>query len=152
MPALTLSSPKAVNAEATRYFPYIQIKTGSRSFVGSWTSDSNATTSNLPGPGRALSQLFSAAGRRLEIVVDRTAARLGLGFDGIARRLLLKLRVPHLHCRAWPEFVHIPVVELAVELGSGRCAGCDRRYMATLGSENKSDITDLLSRLVPSIE
>jgi hypothetical protein len=49
------------------------------SVTGSWDSDSNATASNLPGPGRPLGQLLSSAGRRFEAVVDRTAARLGLG-------------------------------------------------------------------------
>jgi hypothetical protein len=123
------------------------------SFVASWGSDSNETVSNLPGPGRPLGQLFSAAGRRLEAVVDRTAARAGLGFEGIARRLLMTLRAPHARCRAWPEFVKTPVVELAIELGSGRCDGCNQKYMmSTLGSTNSHEVEELLLRLIPSIE
>jgi hypothetical protein len=122
------------------------------SFVGSWSSDSNATTSHLAGPGRPLGQLLSAAGRRLEAVVDRTAARAGLGFEGIARRLLMKLRGSHARCRAWPEFAKTSVVELAVELGNGTCMQCNQRYINSLGSTNYFEIEELLLRLVPCIE
>jgi hypothetical protein len=121
------------------------------SFAGSLRSDSNATMSNLAGPGRALGLMFSAAGRRLEVVVDRTAARLGFGFEGIARRLFMKLRAPHVRCGGWPDFARVPVVELAIELGSGSCAGCNQRFMIALGGMDNQEIKDLL-RLVPSIE
>jgi hypothetical protein len=119
---------------------------------GSWASDSNATMSGLAGPGRPLGQLLSAAGRGLETVIDRAAARAGWGFEGIARRLLMKLRAPHSRCRAWPEFAKTPVVELAIELGSGRCAGCDQKYMRAVGGANDREVGELLLRLVPSIE
>jgi hypothetical protein len=125
-----------------------------QSVVGSLASDSNATASNIAGPGRVLGQFLSAAGRRLDVVVDRAASRVGLGFEGIARRLLMKLRSPHSHCRAWPEFSRTPVIELAFELGTGTCAGCDQKYMRALGTINDPDreVGNLLLRLVPSIE
>jgi hypothetical protein len=108
--------------------------------------------SGLAGPGRPLGQLLSAAGRGLEVVIDRAAARAGWGFEGIARRLLLKLRAPHSRCRARPGFAKMPVVDLAIELGSGRCAGCDEKYMPTVGGANDREVGELLLRLVPSIE
>jgi hypothetical protein len=133
---------------------HIRRKVGSinLSFIGSWGSDSNETTSNLPGPGRPLGQLLSAAGRRLEAVVDRTAARAGFGFEGVARRLFVKLGANHSRCRAWSEFAKTPVVELAIELGSGHCAGCHQRYMTALSGSDSHEIEELLLRLVPSIE
>jgi hypothetical protein len=120
----------------------------------SLAGDSNETMSNLPGPGLVLGQLFSAAGRRLDVVVDRAASRLGLSFEGIARRLLMKLRSPHSRCQAWPEFSKTPVIELAIELGTGTCVGCKQKYMHVLGTTNDPDreLESLLLRLVPSIE
>jgi hypothetical protein len=115
-------------------------------------SDSNATTSFLPGPGYVLGRLFSAGGRRLETVVDRTAARVGLGFEGIARRLLMKLRARHSRCQPWPDFAKTPVVELAVELGNSCCGRCEDRYTSFLDSKGDTEIEDLLRRLISSIE
>jgi hypothetical protein len=76
-------------------------------------------------PGRPLGQLLSAAGRRLESVVDRTAARAGLGFEGIARRLLMKLRAPHARCRSWSDFAKTPVVH-------GACCRVGQRDLSWL--------------------
>jgi hypothetical protein len=118
----------------------------------SLAGDSNETMSNLPGPGLVLGQLFSAAGRRLDVVVDRAASRLGLGFEGLARRLLMKLRSPHSRCQAWPDFSKTPVFDLAIELGTGTCAGCNQRYMRLLGGTYDREVENLLLRLVPSIE
>jgi hypothetical protein len=84
--------------------------------------------------------------------VERTAARLGFGFEGIARRLFMKLRAPHSRCRAWPEFAKIPVVDLAIELGSGHCAGCGQKYMKAVGATHDREVEDLLFRLASSIE
>jgi hypothetical protein len=128
------------------------VRDGSRSFVGSFGSDSNATTSNLPGPGRVLGLLFSAAGRRLEAVVERTAARAGWSFEGVARRLFMKLQTQHLHCAAWSEFARMPVVDLAIELGTGRCTGCNQKYMSDWYGTYDREMEDLLLRLVSSIE
>jgi hypothetical protein len=122
------------------------------SVTGSWDSDSNATASNLSGPGRPLGQLLSSAGRRFEAVVDRTAARLGLGFEGVARRLFVKLRGPHVRCGDWPDFAKAPIVELAIELGSGRCSVCNKMYMSALDRNQNQDVDELLLRLVSSIE
>jgi hypothetical protein len=154
MPPSTSPPSEATDAYEQEDFLHMRGRTGSInfSFAGSLRSDSNATMSNLAGPGRVLGLLFSAAGRRLEVVVDRTAARLGLGFEGIARRLFMQLRAPHARCRAWPDFAKTPVVELAIELGSGSCAGCSQRYMSVLGRSNNGEIEELLLRLVPSIE
>jgi hypothetical protein len=154
MPPSTLPPSELSDADEQGDFLHLRGRARSinLSFAVSWRSDSNATTSNLAGPGRPLGRLLSAVGRRLEVVVDRTAARLGLGFDGIARRLFMKLRAPHVRCRGWPNFAKTPVVDLAMELGSGTCAGCDQRYMSTLGRLNNDEIKDLLLRLVPSIE
>jgi hypothetical protein len=96
--------------------------------------------SGLAGPGRPLGQLLSAAGRGLETVIDRAAARAGWGFEGIARRLLMKLRAPHSRCRAWPEFAKTHVVKLAIELGSGRCARCDQKYMRAVGGAKDHEV------------
>jgi hypothetical protein len=115
-------------------------------------SDSNATTSLLPGPGHVLGRLLSAGGRRLETVVDRTAARVGFGFEGIARRLLMKLRARHSRCKPWPDFAKTPVAELAVELGNGCCDKCKVRYTSFLDSKSDTEIENLLLRLLPSIE
>jgi hypothetical protein len=123
-----------------------------QSVIVSLAGDSNETMSNLPGPGLVMGQLFSAAGRRLDVVVDRAASRLGLSFEGIARRLLMKLRSPHSRCRAWPEFSKTPVIELAIELGTETCAGCNQRYMRPLGGTYDREVETLLLRLVPSIE
>jgi hypothetical protein len=154
MPPPTPPPAEATSSDKAGASLYLRTRVGSIpfSFAGSWDSDSNETMSNLPGPGRPLGQLLSAAGRRLEAVVDRTVARVGLGFEGVARRLLMKLRASHSRCRAWPEFSKTPVVELAIELGSGRCTGCDQRYMSALGGRHDSEIEELLLRIVPSIE
>jgi hypothetical protein len=154
MPPRTPSPSQASYANDLGSSLYIRRRVGSfiYSFVASPASDSNATTSNLAGPGRPLGQLLSAAGRRLEVVIDRTAARAGWGFEGIARRLLMRLRAPHSRCRAWPEFVTTPVVDLAIELGSGSCAGCNRKYMHPGDATKNSQVEALLIRLVPSIE
>jgi hypothetical protein len=115
-------------------------------------TDSNATTSHLPGPGYILGRLLSASGRRLETVIDRTAARVGFGFEGLARRLLMKLRARHSRCKSWPDFAKTSVVQLAVELGNGCCDECKDRYTSFLDSKSDTDIEDLLLRLIPSIE
>jgi hypothetical protein len=154
-PALPLLGTAASDGQAASLHIRVQRRIGSAiySFVGSAPSDSNATMSGLAGPGRPLGQLFSVAGRRLEAVVDRTTARAGLGFEGIARRLLMKLRSPHIRCRAWaPEFAKTPVLDLAIELGSGRCAGCNQRYMGDMGSVKDREVGELLLRLVSSLE
>jgi hypothetical protein len=154
MPPSTPPPSEPTDADGQGDFLHMRGRAGSInfSFAGSWRSDSNATTSNLAGPGRPLGRLLSAAGRRLEVVVDRTAARLGLGFEGIARRLFMKLRAPHARCEEWPDFAKTPVVELAIEIGSGSCARCNQRYMSALGYMNNDEIRELLLRLVPSIE
>jgi hypothetical protein len=154
LPSPLTPSPTTTDADKAGYFPHIRVRVGSviHSFTGSWGSDSNETSSNLLGPGRPLGQLLSAAGRRLEAVVDRTAARAGLGFEGIARRLLMRLRASHSRCRAWPEFAKTPVLELAITLGSERCAGCNQRYMSDLGRTDTHEVEELLLRLVASIE
>jgi hypothetical protein len=145
MPSLTLPPSESTNADEPGPSISVQRRVGSftLSLRDSWASDSNATMSNLPGPGRALGQLFSAAMRRLELVVNHTATRAGLGFEGIARRLLTKLRAPHTRCKAWPEFAKTPVVELAIELGSGLCAGCGQRYLSTLGRTDNREVEEL---------
>jgi hypothetical protein len=153
---MSLPPFKSDDADKPESFLHIKIRgrVGSidLSFAGSWRSDSNETVSNLPGPGRPLGQLLSAVGRRLEAAVDRTAARAGLGFDGIARRLLLKLYGFHASCREWPENTTTPIVELAIELGIGRCAGCRQRYMDNLDYVNRREVEELLIRLVSSLE
>jgi hypothetical protein len=66
----------------------------------------------------------------------------------------MKMRSPHSRCRAWPEFSKTPIIELAIELGTGTCAGCNQKYMRALGTTNDPDreFENLLLRLVPSIE
>jgi hypothetical protein len=152
MSSPTLPPSEPTSADDSSSVPQVVVRAGSRIFFGSFESDSNATASNLAGPGRVLGQLFSTAGRRLDAVVERTAARLGLGFEGIARRLFMKLRAPHVGCRAWPEFAKTPVVELAIKLGSERCTGCDQRYMKAVGGTHNREVEGLLLRLVSSIE
>jgi hypothetical protein len=153
-PALPPSEATDTSETASSLRIRLQRRVGSFRFslAASVASDSNATMSGLAGPGRPLGLLLSAAGRGLETVIDRAAARADWGFEGIARRLLLKLRAPHSRCRAWPEFAKTPVVDLAIELGSGRCAGCNRKYMRAVGGANDSEVGELLLRLVPSIE
>jgi hypothetical protein len=154
MPSPALPPSTATDTGEPESSLYIRRRIGSFVFSvrGSRTSDSNATMSGLAGPGRPMGQLLSAAGRSLETVIDRAAARAGWGFEGIARRLLLKLRAPHSRCRAWPGFAKTPVVGLAIELGSGRCAGCDQKYMRAVGGANDREVGELLLRLVPYIE
>jgi hypothetical protein len=154
MPPLPLAVSETANSNEPGSILHIRRRVGSMhlSFDVSWESDSNETASNLPGPGRPLGQLLSTAGRRLEAVVERTVARAGLGFEGIARRLLMKLRAPHAHCHVWPEFARRPVVELAMQLASGRCDGCNQRYTSGLSDSDAMKIGDLILRLVPSIE
>jgi hypothetical protein len=154
MPPSTLSQSTAADTGERESSLHIRRRLGSviLGVRASWVSDSNATMSGLPGPGLPLGQLLSAAGRRLEVVIDRTAARAGWGFEGIARRLLMKLRAPHSRCQAWPEFATTPVVDLAMELGSRCCARCNQRYLRVLHGTNDGEVGELLLRLVPSIE
>jgi hypothetical protein len=156
MPPRTLPPSEATDADSSAASHHIRVqrRIGSvvQSVVASIASDSNETASNIAGPGLLLGQLFSAAGRRLDVVVDRAASRVGLSFEGIARRLLMKIRSPHSRCRAWPEFSKTPVFDLAIELGTGRCAGCQQRYMRPLGGTYNREVEKLLLRLVPSIE
>jgi hypothetical protein len=88
----------------------------------------------------------------LRHAVDRTAARVGFGFEGIARRLLLKVRARHSRCKPWPDFPKTSVVELAVELGQGCCDRCEDRYTSFLDIKGDTEIESLLLRLIPSIE
>jgi hypothetical protein len=154
MPPPTLLPSKATDANEPGSSLYTRrtCESTNLSFVGSWPSESNATMVDRPSNRRPLRQLLSVVGRRIEAVVDRTVARAGLDFEGIARRLLMKLRAPHSRCRAWPEFAGTPVVELAIELGSGRCTGCNQKYMGVLGGSNNHEVKELLLRLVPSVE
>jgi hypothetical protein len=156
MPSPALPLSEATNASETTSSLHIRLKRRVGSFqfsvAASAASDSNATMSGLAGPGRPLGHLLSAAGRRFEVVIDRAAARAGWGFEGIARRLLMKPRAPHSHCRAWPEFAKTPVVELAIELGSGRCAGCNQKYMRAVGGTRDREVGELLLRVVPSMK
>lgn len=46
--------------------------------------DSNATASNLVGPGRTLGLLLDYLGSRFEFVLNRRASRLGLGPEAVA--------------------------------------------------------------------
>jgi hypothetical protein len=154
MPPSTPPLSESTDDNGQGDFLHMRGRAGSISFsiAGSWRSNSNATMSNLAGPGRVLGLLFSSAGRRLEVAVDRTAARLGLGFEGIAQRLFMKLRAPHARCGAWPDFAKTPVLELAIELGSGSCDGCRQRYMSVWGRTSNGEIERLLLGLVPSLE
>jgi hypothetical protein len=43
-------------------------------------------------------------------------------------------------------------MELAVELGSGICPGCDQQYMSASGRTNNNEVEELVMRLVASIE
>jgi hypothetical protein len=154
MPPSSLAPSTSRNPGAPGSSLYLRRQFGS--FIvnvrGSWASDSNATGSGIAGPGLPLGQLFSAAGRRLEVVIDRTAARAGWGFEGIARRLLMKMCAPHARCRAGPDFAKTSIVNLAIELGSGHCHTCGERYIRVLSIMKAQEIGELLLRLVPSIE
>lgn len=46
--------------------------------------DTNATAPNNPGPGRNVGLLFDAVGKKIELVLNRTAGRLNLGPDAVA--------------------------------------------------------------------
>jgi hypothetical protein len=156
MPPRTLPPSEATDADSSAPSRHIRVQrrmgSDTQSATFSIFSNSNATMSNLAGPGRVLGQLFSAAGRRLDVVVDRVASRVGLSYEGIARRLLMKIRSPYSRCRAWPEFSKTPVFDLAIELGTGTCAGCNQRYMRPLSGTYDRENETLLLRLVPSIE
>jgi hypothetical protein len=121
-------------------------------FSAYFTADSNSTASNLPGPGRVLGQVFAVGGRRIEVAMSRATARAGLGFQGAARTLLLRLRGQHEKCRNWPSFTTSPIVELAIELGHGCCEKCRVRYLSTLGQQADADFEGLLKRVIPAIE
>jgi hypothetical protein len=165
MPPSTPPPSQDTDANERESSLYIRRRLGSitYSLAGSFQSDSDETASNLPGPGRPLGQLLFAAGRRLEVVVDRTAplaglgfkgiaARFGLGYEGIARRLVTQLRAPHASCRTWPEFAKSSLVELTIELGGGFCFACDKTYMSALSDKNIREVEYLLLRLVRSLE
>ena len=47
------------------------------SSLSSFTISTNATTTNLPGPGRTLDLLYQYAGRKLENAIGRVAQRIG---------------------------------------------------------------------------
>lgn len=49
--------------------------------------DSDATASNLPGAGRTLGLLLSALGNRLEMFLNKRAARLSLGPEGVVQEI-----------------------------------------------------------------
>lgn len=57
-------------------------------------SSSNATSSNLIGPGRVLGLVYSSLGRSLETRLNRFAAKGGLGPDAIASQIRQMLRPP----------------------------------------------------------
>lgn len=54
----------------------------------------NATTSNLPGPGRLLGRLLGFLGRRLEHVFNDFATKLGMGPEAVGQEIR-KLRRHH---------------------------------------------------------
>jgi hypothetical protein len=122
------------------------------SFSELFSPDSNSTATGLPGPGRVLGQAFATGGQRIEAFVNRATALAGIGFQGIARRLLLKLRAPHARCRVWPALSGTSLVELAVELGNGWCTRCEKRYASTLDGGGDAELDTLLLRMMPSIE
>jgi hypothetical protein len=142
----------AALAEAPEATLHIRVGSQDLAFSAYWSEDSNSTTTGLPGPGRVLGHMFSVGGRRIEAVAARTAALAGFGFEGLTRRLLMRLRSPHMRCGLWPAFSSAPVVDLAVELGNGCCGGCQKRYAQLLDGEGLPEVEALLVRLIPSIE
>jgi hypothetical protein len=127
---------------------HIRVRSLNLSFSANWSPDSNSTTTGLPGPGLVIGRLFSAGGRRLETIVNRTAAVAGLGYEGIARRLLVLMRGRHARCAPWVDFSSAPVLDLAIELGSGFCEACIETYF---DSRDKR-IGRLVARLLPAIQ
>jgi hypothetical protein len=58
-------------------------------------SDSNSTTTDLPGPGRVLGSLFSKGGKIVSHIVDRGAEKLGHGPDAHCIKLLTAIEDEH---------------------------------------------------------
>ena len=52
---------------------------------------SNATASDIPGPGRVLGNVFSFLGKRLERAMESFAMRRGYGPQNVARRIRERL-------------------------------------------------------------
>jgi hypothetical protein len=127
---------------------HIRVRSLDLSFSANWSPDSNSTTTGLPGPGLVIGRLFSAGGRRLETIVNRTAAVVGLGYEGIARRLLVLMRGRHARCAPWVDFSSAPVLDLAIELGSGFCEACGGTYF----DAGDKRIGRLVARLLPAIQ
>jgi hypothetical protein len=177
-----MSAPGASNPLDTVRVPrrplHIRVRSLNLSFSADFSTDSNTTTTGLPGPGRVLGHLFSAGGRRLETIVNRTAAVVGLGYEGIPRRLLVRLRGWHAaRCgRGVPSpdssslrRVHpvsqnsdfrsalettssSSVLDVVVELGTGYCDVCKDKYFGLLDNIHDADTESLLLRLVPALQ
>jgi hypothetical protein len=176
-----MSAPGASNPLDTVRVPrrplHIRVRSLNLSFSADFSTDSNTTTTGLPGPGRVLGHLFSAGGRRLETIVNRTAAVAGLGYEDIARRLLVRLRGWHARygrCVPSPgssslrrfhpdsQYSEFPsaleivssssVLDVAVELGIGYCNVCKDKYSALLDNIHDADTESLLLRLVPALQ
>ena len=55
--------------------------------MSSYTLSTNATQSDLAGPGRLLGKLYGVGGRALESPLSVAAQRVGLGPDACMRRI-----------------------------------------------------------------
>ncbi|KLO06428.1 hypothetical protein SCHPADRAFT_895441 [Schizopora paradoxa] len=53
------------------------------------TISTNATADNLPGPGRTIDRIFQCAGRRIELLLNKFANRVGMGPAHIAQEIRL---------------------------------------------------------------
>ncbi len=73
-----------MDSTSDTYIGLVQIDSGS-------SVDSDATAPNLPGPGRTVGILYDHLGGRLESVLNRRAAQLGLRSHGGQANTYLKL-------------------------------------------------------------
>ena len=86
---------RLVEAAAYGQVHLLQCASGSSVFIST-----NATMSDLPGPGRGLDKLYSRAGKILELCIYRFAHRCGYGPPAVYERFhvsLPLLRYPFIH-------------------------------------------------------
>jgi hypothetical protein len=100
-------------------------------------SDTNSTMTGIPGPGRVVGSMISAAGRRFERAVDRFAEKqLGLGPNQAALRLCSALH--DLHAKESPDCrsdhdaemnASHHITDRLIWVCNGYCSQCSAAYL-----------------------
>jgi hypothetical protein len=140
--------------------PYDLRRVPSDLTVSVQNTDTNSTSSSVYGPGQPIGALFSAGGKRLEVLVSRAAERLGYGPNAAVQRLLGAVRAAHARaCRPAsrnarvsaagagpPTLDTAALVDEIADLASTLCPACHRPFLA--GVPLPPDVVDGLQKLL----